>query len=216
VTTAKASFEDRLLPILIEELQQRDALAIQPSRSRTRMRNKVAILTAAVVLTATALVLTSGGNGDAPLNVVVTSAAMFPTLEAGQQVAVDANAYRSAQPILGDIIAFRSAGFPDLVSIKRVVGLPGDTVEEVSGVVFVNGQRLDEPYVRTDEHTGGPWTVLPGHVFVMGDNRPNSNDSRFSMGQIPVGDIIGRVMPDEVPEDRPQAPLPAPATTPPH
>ena len=83
--------------------------------------------------------------------------------------------------------------------IKRIIGLPGDVIEMREGVVLVNGEPL--PEARTTEggylsepdlNDFGPVTVEPGHYFMMGDNRPNSSDSRFSLGQIPRDDIVGR------------------------
>jgi signal peptidase I len=85
--------------------------------------------------------------------------------------------------------------------IKRVIGLPGDTVECRQGRVFVNGRRLKEPYLRTsiqahglDTSACGPYHVPEGKLFVMGDNRPDSNDSRGSLGYIPIDDVIGRAV----------------------
>lgn len=83
--------------------------------------------------------------------------------------------------------------------IKRIIGLPGDVVEMREGVVRVNGEPLAEaPTVEggylseRDQNDFGPVTVEPGHYFMMGDNRPNSSDSRFSLGQIPRDAIVGR------------------------
>jgi signal peptidase I len=94
--------------------------------------------------------------------------------------------------------------------IKRVIGLPGDTVELRKGVVYIDGQRLKEPYLAESIKVHGretrdfpACTVPSDHVFVMGDNRQNSNDSRFELwdpnaapgqckGAIPVNDIVGR------------------------
>jgi signal peptidase I len=78
--------------------------------------------------------------------------------------------------------------------VKRVIGLPGDTVQGVRGAVVVNGQVLDEAYLAKGGSTQ-PFparTVPPGELFVMGDNRGNSCDSRFGLGPVPIGDVIGR------------------------
>lgn len=96
---------------------------------------------------------------------------MRPTLDVGQKVFVDPGAYESALPERGDIIAFRIPDYPDIIAIKRIIGLPGDAVEQSGGTVYVNGSAIDEPYVIEDTKTLGPWLVVPGHVFVMGDNR---------------------------------------------
>lgn len=80
--------------------------------------------------------------------------------------------------------------------IKRVIGMPGDTVEIKRGIVFINGQQLNEPYLNplpdptASQENTGPFHVPPGEYFVMGDNRDDSNDSRF-WGYVPREDIIG-------------------------
>jgi len=83
--------------------------------------------------------------------------------------------------------------------IKRVIGLPGETVECRHGSVFIDGQRLDEPYLKDsikahglDTRPCGPFHVPQDELFVMGDNRPDSNDSRYGLGYIPIKDVIGR------------------------
>lgn len=83
--------------------------------------------------------------------------------------------------------------------IKRIIGLPGDEVEMRDGIVYVNGEALPEALTdeggylsERDRHDFGPVKVRPGHYFVMGDNRPDSDDSRGSLGQIPREEIIGR------------------------
>jgi len=148
---------------------------------------------------------------------------MLPTIAVGQTVVVDIDAYVATPdpgdivafeptPARGDIIAFTIPDQPDLTFLKRVIGLPGDTVEELNGVVIVNGAPLSEPYTIADKRTLGPWTVEQGHLFVMGDNRPDSLDSRFSMGQIAVSDVTGKVVLDEVPTGKGSVPT-APAVT---
>ena len=96
-----------------------------------------------------------------------------------------------------DVVICRYPGRGDTNFVKRVVGLPGDTVEVRDGWLYVNGTRYDEPYI-SDQYRGGwlntfgPCTVPEGEYFVMGDHRNNSNDSR-SVGTIPRSSIIGHV-----------------------
>jgi signal peptidase I len=85
--------------------------------------------------------------------------------------------------------------------VKRVIGLPGDTVEIVDGVVSVNGVELDEPYAIADS-SAGVWEVPDGSLFVMGDNRPNSGDSRTSLGFIARDEVVGRAIARIWPLDR--------------
>jgi signal peptidase I len=180
------------------------------SSTRRKYRSIVIPAVGALVVAASFAVLTAVG-GDGTLTVTVASGGMLPTLRVGQQVAVDPDAYGSEMPQRGDIIAFSLPDYPEIVAIKRVIGLPGDSVEQSDGMVYVNGSALDEPYAVTDEKPRGPWVVAPHRVFVMGDNRPSSNDSRYSMGQIPLSDILGKVLPDRDAEDRPLPVPPAPA-----
>ncbi len=128
----------------------------------------------------------------------IPSESMVPTLEISDRVFVNKFIYRMNEPERGDIIVFRSAegGNEDL--IKRVVGVPGDNVEVRDGVLFLNGERREEPYLNDRSPDSGfcpdngfcDTTVPPGHVFMMGDNRANSRDSRF-FGPVPYDSIEG-------------------------
>jgi signal peptidase I len=158
------------------------------------------------------------GSGEPPhelMAVLEPSGSMLPTIEVGQTVTVDLDAYGSEAPARGDVIAFATQATetcPASTMLKRVIGLPGDTVEQVDGVVEVNGVALSEPYAIEDHRSLGPWVVESGHVFVMGDNRPDSNDSRFAaggIGQVPLSDITGEVRLGVTPTDEP-APAPPP------
>ena len=128
----------------------------------------------------------------------IPSPSMVPTLEIGDRVLVNKFVYRFSDPQRGDIIVFRSVAEGGVDLIKRVVGLPGDKVELRHGQVFLNGQRQNEPYVvnkpcvsgRPKTCSYGPVTVPEGHYFVMGDNRANSEDSRF-IGPVPKKTIVG-------------------------
>ena len=120
----------------------------------------------------------------------IEQVSMLPNLHEGEYVIVDKISYLLHPPERGDIIVLKRAGSPDL--IKRVIGLPGDTLEIHTGQVFINGVALNEPYLAQPIVGGFPaHTIDPGHYFVMGDNRNNSEDSRI-FGAVPGSDIIGR------------------------
>lgn len=97
----------------------------------------------------------------------------------------------------GDVIAFRYPPDPSQSFLKRVIALPGETVEIREGVVFINGGRLDEPYVdpklNSSRSSYQPLTVKEHHYYVMGDNRDASNDSRI-WGLLPEENIYARVV----------------------
>jgi signal peptidase I len=118
---------------------------------------------------------------------------MVPTLEVNDRVLVNKLVYRFSEPKRGDIIVFEHPdGQMDL--IKRVVGVPGDTIAEVRGSLFVNGERQNETYVNhelPDESSFGPTPVPAGDVFVMGDNRADSADSRV-LGPVPEEYVVGK------------------------
>ena len=132
----------------------------------------------------------------------VEGESMLGTLHSGDRVIVNKLSYHLHDPRHGDIVVLEdvkeSLEVRDL--IKRVIALPGETVEYRDCQLFINGQRLNEPYLdpalaRADlcGPSQAPVEVEPGHVFVMGDNRDRSSDSRDStIGQIPYDDLIGR------------------------
>ncbi len=96
-----------------------------------------------------------------------------------------------------DVVICRYPGRGDTNFVKRVVGLPGDTVELKDGYLYVNNEKYDEPYIRDEYRSGwlntfGPCIVPEGHFFVMGDHRNDSNDSR-SQGPLPRSMIVGHV-----------------------
>lgn len=124
----------------------------------------------------------------------VPSRSMAPTLETGDRILADKLVYRLAGPDRGDLVIFQDPRGGEEMA-KRLVGLPGDSVEVNDGVLRVNGERVEEPYVDynlADSTFFGPVTVPEGHVFVMGDNRTNSEDSR-GFGPVPESALIGAV-----------------------
>jgi len=122
----------------------------------------------------------------------VLGQSMEPTLHSAQRVVIEKVTYRLFHgPRRGDIVVLRMPGQSDML-IKRVVGLPGETIEIDNGIVFIEDERLDEPWtVRLGGGSYGPMTVPPLHVVVLGDNRGASNDSR-NFGPIPIDSIVGR------------------------
>jgi signal peptidase I len=120
----------------------------------------------------------------------IEGSSMEPNLHDGEYVLIDKVSYMFHPPERGDVIVFIRPGERDY--IKRVIGLPGDTVEIRGGQVRVNGVPLAEPYLNQPTRSDvAPRQVEPGQYFVMGDNRNNSTDSR-TFGSILAKDIVGR------------------------
>lgn len=137
---------------------------------------------------------------------VVEGSSMFPRFETNDFLIVDKISYHLHQPNRGDIIVFKYPGDLTTNYVKRVIGLPGDTVRIAGGKVTIinaghpNGVTLDEPYVSDGNTTtlpsGSPtseFTVPANDFFVLGDNRRASSDSR-EWGYLPKEDLIGRVI----------------------
>ena len=123
----------------------------------------------------------------------IPSESMVPTLEVGDRVFVNKFVYRFSDPGRGDVVVFEDVEGETEDLIKRVVAVGGDRVTFGRGVLRVNGEPQEEPYVNSrfpDNGSYGPTTVPEGHVFVMGDNRGNSRDSRF-FGPVPIENIEG-------------------------
>ncbi len=141
----------------------------------------------------------------------IPSGSMLQTLQIGDHLLVSKFSYGVKIPFTGkvvlpvgdpeykDIIVFKYPGDPSKDYIKRVIGVPGDTVEIKNKMVFVNGKQLNEPYVQYTDNAhvstmrdNMPPRVIPeDEYFVMGDNRDGSNDSRF-WGNVPRENILGK------------------------
>ena len=152
---------------------------------------------------------------EAVQNFQVDGASMVPTLRDDQFVLVNKTAYWRLDfgpldflvpgkdngdflfggPDRGNVVVFRPPTDESRDFVKRVIGIPGDTVEVRDGLVFVNGQALEESVytVAPPSYQWGPVSVLPEHYFVLGDNRNASRDSH-DFGQVHVGSIVGRVI----------------------
>ncbi|MBA3615743.1 MAG: signal peptidase I [Rubrobacteraceae bacterium] len=123
----------------------------------------------------------------------IPSESMVPTLEVGDRIFVNRFVYRFTEPERRDIVVFDGLETDDEL-VKRVVAVPGDRVRVRNGVLRVNGDFLEEPYAvpppSPDGSEFGPTRLSEGEVFVMGDNRGNSRDSRF-FGPVPLENIQG-------------------------
>jgi signal peptidase I len=134
----------------------------------------------------------------------IPSASMVPTLEIGDRVLVNKFIYRFTEPHRGDIIVFESVDNPKEDLIKRVVGVPGDKIAVRGGKLFLNGEPQKEPYTNKklpDRSFFAKTKVPKDHVFVMGDNRANSADSRV-FGPLPEKNIEGEAFLRFWPPDR--------------
>jgi signal peptidase I len=135
---------------------------------------------------------------------------MLPTLDNGEYVLISRLAYKLGDYQRGEIIVFRPPMYPDATYwqrlfglpgfddnyedyIKRIVGLPGETVRITNGSVYINDVKLIEPYVAAPTNYSNEWTVPEGQLFVLGDNRNNSADSH-AWGFLPEKNVLGKAL----------------------
>lgn len=120
----------------------------------------------------------------------VYGSCMEPNLQTGERLIGNKFIYHFEKPTRGDVIVFKYPPNPNKVFVKRIIGLPGETVEIRKGKVYLNGRALDEDlYVVNAAHGDfGPQKIPDGCIFVLGDNRDESNDSRF-WGDLPLRNV---------------------------
>jgi signal peptidase I len=160
-----------------------------------------------LIVLVVALVLALGVRAYVAQMFFIPSGSMLPTLQIGDRIVVDKLSYHLHGVGRGDIVVFRRpplelADYTDLV--KRVIGLPGDTIASVDGRITVDGRLLPEPWLpdpppetlpsplAAPYSLNHPYRVPAGEYFVMGDNRTDSEDSRY-FGPIPRGLIVGKM-----------------------
>lgn len=121
----------------------------------------------------------------------VDGASMEPTLHSREYVVVDRLALTLRAPVRGDVIVFRYPRNTRIEYVKRIIGLPGETVAVSGGVVWINNLPLQEPYLQDrPRYRWGPGVVPEGNVFVLGDNRNSSSDSHL-WGPVPFTHVVG-------------------------
>ena len=127
---------------------------------------------------------------------MVEGPSMRPTLVNSERLVVNKFIYHFKQPERGDVLVFRYPRDPSRDFIKRVIAVAGDTIEIKDGRVFLNGQLQNEPYILEKTRSSYSLATVPeGTIFVMGDNRNNSEDSRFKdVGFVPLDMIKGKAV----------------------
>lgn len=125
----------------------------------------------------------------------IPSGSMEPTLKPGDRIIVNKLIYRYSQPKRGDIMVFKYPRDPQRDFIKRVVGLPGETIDIKDSIVYINNSVIPQPFLEPGLKFGsfGPVDIPDNSYFMMGDNRNNSEDSRV-WGTLPSENIVGKAM----------------------
>ncbi len=125
---------------------------------------------------------------------LVKGTSMDPTLQDGERLIVNKFTYKFKTPKTGEVIVFKYPGDPTKKFIKRVIGEPGDSVSIQDSKVYVNGRALEEPYILEKMDSDYDYVTVPeGTIFVLGDNRNGSRDSRYTdVGFVPLKNVVGR------------------------
>ncbi len=169
----------------LENQSQPEPLAEQPTNWKRFLLDILETLVLAVVL--------YFGINAVSARVRVDGFSMNPTLQDGEYILINKLAYKLGEPMRGDIVVFIFPVNPEEDLIKRIIGLPGDTIRVQGGVLSINGVTMDEPYINAPPAYNGTWFVSDGELFVLGDNRNDSRDSH-QWGLLPVENVIGRAV----------------------
>lgn len=132
---------------------------------------------------------------------LVEGSSMEPSFHHGQRLMVEKISYRFREPKRGEVVVFKYPGDRRRKFIKRMIGVPGDEILIKNGYLYINGIRLEENYINGPTYgtysapSFGPVLVPEGHFFVLGDNRRNSDDSRYpDVGFVPKADFVGKAL----------------------
>lgn len=140
----------------------------------------------------TALILAWVINTFVVFRIEVPTGSMIPTIMVNDKIFV-LKVYNKDNFKRGDILVFRSLEEDGLLLIKRLIGLPGDTVELKEGALYINGELIEEPYVVNNSDYSGKFVVPEGHLFFLGDNRKTSKDARYwENPYISKDEVLGR------------------------
>lgn len=165
---------------------------LQPDAEKDQTGNLKRIVLDILETLILAVVLYFGINAVS-VRVRVDGFSMNPTLQDGEYILVNRLAYKIGNPVRGDIVVFSFPMDPRQDLIKRVIGLPGESISVQDGKVMINGIPLEEPYIAAPPIYNGTWEVPAGQLFVLGDNRNESKDSH-EWGLLPVENVVGRAI----------------------
>lgn len=174
------------------EQEQLNSLEVEPGQEKSGRTKGLAVLMDILETLLLSVVLFFLINAVSA-RIKIDGSSMEPSLHNGEFVIVSKLNYRFGEPERGDVVVF---DYPKNVTqeyIKRVVGLPGETVMIENGTVYIDGQPLQEPYVSEPPAYQGTWEVPRGSLFVLGDNRNNSSDSH-DWGEVPKENLIGEAL----------------------
>lgn len=163
------------------DIDDEDIAKISSRHQENKRRMIIREIISYIFIVAAAFTLAILSNTYLIVNARIPSGSMIPTITEGNRIIGNRLAYINSEPKRGDIVVFY---YPDDESqkfIKRIIGLPGETIYIADGIVYIDGQPLDESAYLTVETYGvsGPFTIPDDCYFMMGDNRNSSNDSRF-------------------------------------
>lgn len=144
-----------------------------------------------------ALILAVLLNNFVVANAIIPTDSMETTVMTGDRIIANRLAYKSSDPKRGDIVIFMPPDGGDVPFLKRIIGLPGETIEGKNNKVYINGEPLEESYLDDDQVQDdfGPYTIPEGSYFMMGDNRIDSHDARYWDNKfVKKEDIIGKAI----------------------
>ena len=189
----KQDWEEERLEEMLRALEKDEENEEKRGKQRNVLREIISCLIyAAIIFGCTFLIITFVGQ-----RTKVSGNSMYDTLEDGDNLILEKLSYRFHDPERFDVVVFRFAHAKNVYYIKRIIGLPGETVQIVGSDIFINGQILEEDYglepIQYANRASEPITLGEDEYFVLGDNRNDSSDSRDpAVGNVKRSQIVGK------------------------